>query len=172
MNRRRFLQTGAAAAAALSAASCSRSRTRWRFLSDAEGRTLAALCNRIVPPDDYPGAADAGAVEFIDRQLMRHYRRHRAAYRAGLAETDRLSAAQFGRAFDGLPPAQQDAIVHALESAHGPFFELLLSHTMQSYYGSPRHGGNRDAVSWRMLGVPDPPVRGRAQYDLTKPERS
>jgi gluconate 2-dehydrogenase gamma chain len=39
---------------------------------------------------------------------------------------------------------------------------------MEGYYGSPRHGGNRDAVSWRMLGLDEPPLRGRAQYDLRK----
>jgi gluconate 2-dehydrogenase gamma chain len=42
------------------------------------------------------------------------------------------------------------------------------SHTLEGYYGAPRHGGNRGAVSWRMLGLAEPPVRGRAQYDLRK----
>jgi gluconate 2-dehydrogenase gamma chain len=107
MNRRRFLQTSAAAAAALSAASCSRSRTRWRFLTDPEGRTLAALCDQIVPADQFPGGAQAGAVEFIDRQLMRHYRKHRAAYRRGLDDTERLSIAHFGHSFWQLSAAQQ-----------------------------------------------------------------
>jgi hypothetical protein len=32
---------------------------------------------------------------------------------------------------------------------------------MMSFYGDPRHGGNKDRVSWKMLGVPDPPIRGR-----------
>jgi hypothetical protein len=54
-------------------------------------------------------------------------------------------------------------IAQVLERDDGAFFELVLNHTMQSFYGSPRHGGNRDAVSWRMLGVPDPPVRGRSR---------
>src|SRR5271157_857330 len=107
MNRRRFLQAGAAAAAAISAISCSRSRTKWRFFTDQEGRILAALCDRIVPSDDYPGAAEAGAVEYIDRQLMRHYRRHRAAYRRGLAGADQLSLSRLGRAFPELSAAQQ-----------------------------------------------------------------
>jgi hypothetical protein len=32
------------------------------------------------------------------------------------------------------------------------FFEMLLSHTMEGYYGDPRHGGNRDHVSgWAFL---------------------
>ncbi|MGA3025094.1 MAG: gluconate 2-dehydrogenase subunit 3 family protein [Bryobacteraceae bacterium] len=172
MNRRRFLQTGAAAAAAISVTSCGRARTKWRFFTDQEGRTLAAVCDQIVPPDDYPGAAQAGAVEYIDRQLMRHYRRHRAAYRRGLADTDRLSLSRFGHPFPELSATQQTEIVHLLERDERAFFELVLNHTMQSFYGTPRHGGNRDAVSWRMLGVPDPPVRGRANYDLQKPVRS
>jgi gluconate 2-dehydrogenase gamma chain len=45
-------------------------------------------------------------------------------------------------------------------------------HTLEGYYGSPRHGGNRDAASWRMLGLDEPPLRGRAQYDLTKDSHS
>ena len=36
------------------------------------------------------------------------------------------------------------------------------SHTMQGFYGSPRHGGNRNAVSWKIPGVRNPPIRGRA----------
>ena len=172
MDRRRFLQAGAAAAAALSATSCRRSQGRWRFFTDAEGRTLAALCDQIVPPDDYPGAAQAGAVEFIDHQLMRHYRKHRAAYRRGLAETDQISIATFGHDFASLAFAQQTDIVHVLEGQRRPFFDLVLTHTMQSFYGSPRHGGNRDAVSWRMLGVTEPPVRGRSQFDGGGPARS
>jgi gluconate 2-dehydrogenase gamma chain len=41
------------------------------------------------------------------------------------------------------------------------FFDLVVSHTMQGFYGDPRHGGNRERVSWRMLRLPYPPVRGR-----------
>ncbi len=48
------------------------------------------------------------------------------------------------------------------------FLSLVRSHTLQGYYGSPRHGGNRNAVSWRMLGLDEPLLRGRAQYDLKK----
>jgi gluconate 2-dehydrogenase gamma chain len=47
------------------------------------------------------------------------------------------------------------------------FFALILSHTMQGFYGDPRHGGNRERVSWKMLGLPYPPIRGRLHYDLT-----
>jgi gluconate 2-dehydrogenase gamma chain len=49
---------------------------------------------------------------------------------------------------------------------------MLVSHTMEGFYGDPRHGGNRDRVSWKMLKLPYPPVRGRLHYDLTKPAKS
>ena len=29
-----------------------------------------------------------------------------------------------------------------------------------------RRGGNRDAVSWRLLGVGEPPPRGRQHYEF------
>lgn len=63
-----------------------------------------------------------------------------------------------------LPVPQQAEIVAAMEGQNRRFFELVRKHTLEGYYGSPRHGGNRDAVSWRMLGLADPPLLGRAQY--------
>lgn len=39
------------------------------FLEDGERRTLAALCEHLVPSDGTPGAVDAGAVEYIDTLL-------------------------------------------------------------------------------------------------------
>jgi gluconate 2-dehydrogenase gamma chain len=55
-----------------------------------------------------------------------------------------------------------------MERDHHSFFEMVRDHTLEGYYGSPRHGGNRDELSWKMLGLGDPPLLGRAQYDLTK----
>ena len=46
---------------------------------------------------------------------------------------------------------------------------MVLDHTLQGYLGSPRHGGNKDYSSWRMLGVPPIPVRGRLQYSIEDP---
>ena len=42
---------------------------------------------------------------------------------------------------------------------------------MQGFYGDPRHGGNRDRVSWKMVGLPYPPLRGRLRNDLTGPAK-
>jgi gluconate 2-dehydrogenase gamma chain len=164
MKRRSFL-TGAAVAS-LAGTACHREQSSLRTLTDLEARTLTALCSQVVPADDQPGAAWAGAVRFIDIQLTRHYKRHRQKYREGLKKAESIAAARYQRSLAELTPGDQLQCAEQLEREAPDFFALLVAHTMQSFYGSPRHGGNRDAVSWRMLGVPPIPVRGRNQYDL------
>ncbi len=143
-----------------------------RFLTAAEAATLNALCGRIIPEDEDPGAAEAGVLEFIDRKLVGYHRRHQALYRAGLHGLNESSQLLHHQDFVRLAPAQQDALLHRLEvnDVPGPtwarvppreFFGRVVEHTLEGFYGGPRHGGNRDAVSWRMLGLPTPPVRSR-----------
>lgn len=170
--RRKFIAASALGSAALLAGCTHRQRTYWEFLSEQEARTLAALCDQIVPADDFPSASQAGVLTYIDRQLVRHFRRHQDAYLQGLQRTNSLSRKRCGVDLAAASPQQQLAIVRALEQQEPHFFGLVRSHTLQGYYGSPRHGGNRDAVSWHMLGLPEPPLLGRAQYDLTAGSRS
>ena len=155
-DRRTFL-----AAVAATTVACGSHSSPWRFFTREEGRTLEAICARIIPDDQDPGAAQAGAVVFLDRQLTGFYKHLQTTYREGIAAVDRAAIGRFAAAFVNLNPPQQTELLEALDRQHMPFFDLLVSHTMQGYYGSPRHGGNRDAVSWKMLGVPYPPVRGR-----------
>jgi gluconate 2-dehydrogenase gamma chain len=109
---------------------------------------------------------------YIDRQLARHYSRYRDAYQEGIAQVDALSRKQIGLNLADASPTQQYEITVALEKQNRVFFELVRKHTMEGFYGTPRHGGNREAVSWRMLGLAEPPLRGRAQYDLRNGGRS
>ncbi|MCX6631926.1 MAG: gluconate 2-dehydrogenase subunit 3 family protein [Candidatus Solibacter sp.] len=168
LRRRRFLRIAGTATACGALASCGRESTPWRFLTAAEGRTLAAICEQIIPTDQTPGAAWAGVVNFIDRQLMGPYRRQQGAYRSGLIEMDRAAAGKFGKDFAALDGPHQTALLQSLEGGAKRFFSAVIAHTMQGYYGDPRHGGNCDAVSWRMLGVPVIPIRGRNRYELPK----
>jgi gluconate 2-dehydrogenase gamma chain len=167
VNRRQVLMGSAAAGAALMSR-CFKRHSPWEFLSDEQARTLTALCDRIIPADDFPSASQAGAVAFIDRQLVRHSEVHQTAYREGLRLADEMSTSLFGTDPASISELQQLVVAEALEKKAPEFFELVRRHTLQSYYGSPRHGGNRDAVSWRMLGLAEPPLRGRAQHDLTQ----
>jgi gluconate 2-dehydrogenase gamma chain len=54
-------------------------------------------------------------------------------------------------------------VLEDIENRSRVFFDLILAHTLQGFYGDPRHGGNRNMASWRMLGLACPPVRGRRQ---------
>ena len=168
LRRRRFLRIAGTATACGALASCGRENTPWRFLTAAEGRTLEAICEQIIPTDQTPGAAWAGVVNFVDRQLMGPYRRQQAAYRNGLMEIDRASVGKLGKEFASVDARQQTAVLESLEGGAKRFFDTVIAHTMQGYYGDPRHGGNRDAVSWRMLGVAVIPIRGRNRYEFPK----
>jgi len=154
-------------------------RGPWRFFTVEEARTVEAMCEQIIPADHDPGAAWAGVVRFIDRQLAGFLKAHRKTYRQGIAALDKTSRLLHGAPFAALPAGKQGAILTALEKNKVPgeawqgasakaFFDLVVAHTMQGFYGDPRHGGNRDRVSWQMLGVPSTPVRGRSHYDLRK----
>jgi gluconate 2-dehydrogenase gamma chain len=171
VDRRGFLKTGATAAAA-SAVACGASEGRWRALTDAEGATLAAACDRIVPPDDVAGAAEAGVVEFLDRQLATRERDRLDFWQRGVRALEATAQQKKGRPFTELAPKEQTALLKDVETGQVPaaawegldpqaFFARLVRYTMMGFYGDPRHGGNRDHVSWRMLGVPPAPVRGR-----------
>jgi gluconate 2-dehydrogenase gamma chain len=166
-NRREFMAAGALAGAAFAVSSTGCRRTSFAFLNANNAETLKAICDQIIPADSFPSASQAGAVTYIDRQLTHHYRRHQATYIAGLKQANLLSRSRFGVDLAAASTQQQFEIVSALDEQNKPFFDLVRNHTMQGYYGSPRHGGNRDAVSWHMLGLDEPPVRGRAQYDFT-----
>ncbi len=180
ITRRQFIRVAAAGVAAAPMLGCGAGRSPWRFFTQQEGEVLGALCDRIIPEDQFPGAARAGVVNYIDLQLMGPYKRFRSAYRRGLKGADQTSQAIFRKSFVTLRGAQQDEVLQALEKGSAPgavgketasreFFDLLLSHAMQGFYGDPRHGGNRERVSWQMVGLPYPPIRGRLHYDLTKP---
>ena len=115
-------------------------------LSADEARIVEALCDQIVPADDAAGAKQAGVLYYIDRQLAGPLKRFAPRYHSGLP------------AFRDLPNlgfAEQTAFLSALKGDAASFFQLVVDHTMQGFYGSPEHGGNRDEASWKMLGIED-----------------
>lgn len=180
LSRREFLEAALAVAAATgSSIACGGGKTPWRFLTVDEARTLAAACDQIIPPDEDPGAAWAGVVTYIDRQLCGALGHLQNSYRQGIAAVNKNSRALYGRAFADLATAQQVELLTSMEQGKAPreawkeissseFFGLLVDQTMQGFYGDPRHGGNREGTSWKMLGIPYPPIRGRLHYDLSK----
>ena len=179
LSRREFIQLAAATAAAGGAVACSGTYSPWRFLRVSEARTLAAVCDQLIPRDADPGADWAQVVNFIDIQLCGPYCHLRKLYRNGIASVDKTALTKFEKVFAELNSDRQIELLAELERGAAPahiwttvdprrFFETVLAHSMQGYYGDPRHGGNRAHASWRMLGLSYPPIRGRLKYDASK----
>ncbi|MBV8803386.1 MAG: gluconate 2-dehydrogenase subunit 3 family protein [Sinobacteraceae bacterium] len=170
----------------------------WSFLTDPEAATLGAIADRIIPADPQtPGGKDAGCVVFVDRQLAGAYGRREGLYvagpfeqgtkeqgpqspqtpgdlyRAGLAALDKYcragTAPGHGKAFVALTAAQQDEVLHGLESGSvqlegidgKTFFEQLLKDIQQGFFADPIYGGNHEMCAWKMIGFPG------ARYDYT-----
>ena len=144
----------------------------YRFFSVAEADLLSAICEQIIPGDDAPGATDAGVIHFIDHQLGGRLKRHQSTYRRGLESFRQTCLAEFKAPFTDLSPDQKLAVLRRLEAGKTQkdswsdpsapqFFRLVVSHTMQGFYGPPRHGGNRGYASYRMLGLDYPQVIGQ-----------
>jgi gluconate 2-dehydrogenase gamma chain len=140
----------------------------WRYFTDAEARTVEAITAQLIPADTDPGAKEAGVVNYIDLQLNTRFKRHRKAYRDGLAAVDAASRSSFNKPFVELSDPHQTEILNGIEEHSKAFFSLILDHTRQGFYGDPRHGGNHNRTSWRMLKLPTPPIRGRQHYDPPK----
>jgi gluconate 2-dehydrogenase gamma chain len=173
--RRQFIKTVTAAGAVTLLPACNRVRGPWRFFAAAEGETVSAISEQIIPTDQDPGAITAGVPNFIDKQLMGPYKRYQQAYREGLAGVDEASNSMFGARFAALGWDNQTAVLKAMESGSvkGPawqsqtaaaFFALVRDHSMQGFYGSPRHGGNRNYVSYKMVGLDYPQIIGQNRY--------
>jgi gluconate 2-dehydrogenase gamma chain len=150
----------------------------YRFFTDAEAALVVDLCEQIIPRDDTPGATDAGVVHYVDRQLATRLSRHQKTYRQGLRAFAQTCVAVQKLPFAQLSTERKIAFMRQIKAGKVPadtwtggtpaaFFSLLVSHTMQGFYGSPRHGGNRDYVSYKILGLDYPQVIGRNRHRRT-----
>jgi gluconate 2-dehydrogenase gamma chain len=163
------------------------------FLNAAEREFLEAAVARLIPADELgPGAREAGCTEFIDRQLSGPYGQAEGlymqgpwqqgsssqgfqsrltpaqAYRTGIAAIETYCRnSHGGESFSALRPADQDALLSAIESGRADiagadgkaFFEMLLQNTLEGFWSDPLYGGNRDFIGWNLIGFPG------ARYD-------
>ncbi|PRY64391.1 gluconate 2-dehydrogenase gamma chain [Vreelandella songnenensis] len=88
-------------------------------------------------------------------------------YRLGLGALNDHCRNEHGAVFAELSEEQRDQLLAQLEQEEIQlddidtqlFFELVLTNTMEGFFADPIYGGNRDMVSWKMLGFPG------ARYD-------
>ena len=177
ITRRDFIQRlSLACGSALFITSCDGYESPWRFFTEEEVQTLIAFSGQIIPADKDPGATDANVVNFIDKQMVNHYIRFQDEYRAGIQALEQSSHMMFNKTFYALNSENQIAFMEQMEQGGLPgdhwqeinqqqFFNMLLEHSMQGFYGSPRHGGNKDYVSYKMIKLDYPPVLGQNRYN-------
>jgi gluconate 2-dehydrogenase gamma chain len=87
-------------------------------------------------------------------------------FAAGIAAANDWSRKTYGHDFDRLPPDQRVEALKAMEEGKAEFlnfnakafFGRLLAITMEGFFSDPIYGGNRNKVSWRMLGFPGLPA--------------
>ena len=89
-------------------------------------------------------------------------------FRRGLTSLQSYCTNKYKKAFADLPDQDRESVLHGLESGKiifqgevsaAEFFKSLLARTMEGFFADPVYGGNRDMVSWKMIGYPG------ARYD-------
>lgn len=133
-------------------------------LNTYEGRTAAAVFERLFPADDSgPGATDIGVLAYVDLALSGAYNHQAETYRVGLAGLDRAARQRYGLPFADCGAEHQDTILSDLEQGGLPdfrvppqheFFHMLRLHLQEGLFADPAYGGNRDKQGWRLLGHP------------------
>lgn len=176
LNRRGFVQLAVLGTGSICILpGCMKPTSEWRFFTDAEAKLMDALSDQIIPPDEWPGGRESGTTNFIDKQLVGPYTRFQPVYRKGFAAIQESCNTKYGKKFEDLPWDQQTIFLENMEAgnmkesawAEGfdkEFFSMIRNHTMQSYYGNPRHGGNKNNMSYKMLKLDHPLIIGQNRY--------
>lgn len=126
--------------------------------------TLRAVVDCLIPPDDFPGAYDAGVCNYLKRLFRTDLASQSGFFRAGVEGIEAEAVARFNTAFADLTPEQKISILAAIEAGEvkttwsippSRFFDMLVNTTAEGFYSEPQQGGNRNAVSWVMTGFED-----------------
>ncbi len=143
-----LFRLGGTSLAAIAQAACSARDETAAFatLGAEEARDYTAAMARLIPTTDTPGAADTGVIWFWDNVLGNYYA-HLLEPVRGLR--DRLLEETEGR-FADLDADAQDAALHAIEDDGR--FEVWRVLTIFGFFAMEKHGGNKDHVSWELVG--------------------
>ena len=156
----------------------SEQRQNGEILAAHQVALLAAIQNRLIPPqDEMPGAGDAGCAQTVDGFL----KERPALRRPILAALNAVEAAAGERAhaaagdeayphvaFLSLSDSDRDAALRAVEAAQPELFRALLHQTYSAYYTNP---AVLLILGWRPPqpeGYPTPPPFDEALLENVK----
>ena len=174
----------AAAGHSREAASKDPPSTTYIFFNPEEAAFIEAAVARLIPADEqWGGALEAGVPNYMDKQLAGAWGAGERLYRSGpwypgtpeqgyqlpftpgeLFHTalGAMNKGGEGTRFPKLGPEDQDAYLKRLEAGGRDlggvpsevFFAQLWELTLEGFFADPVYGGNRDMISWRMIGFP------------------
>lgn len=136
----------------------------YTLFSNQQIATLSAAFNRLIPTDQYPNAWDNGTGDYLALQLNGDSATSLELYRAGLDSLNQESQDRHNQDFAALSEATQDQVLSLVERGEvqsqwpinpRQFFEAILNHSAEGYYANPGNGGNREKISWQMIGFLD-----------------
>ncbi|KAA9131863.1 gluconate 2-dehydrogenase subunit 3 family protein [Marinihelvus fidelis] len=137
-------------AAAEAAAASIEATAPWAILQPAEVATLRAVADQVYPPDNGPGAADIGAVRFMDAALAGFMAGALGMVRDGMTDLDQRASATAGSTYADLDFDAQTRVLTQVENT--PFFGTIHFLTMCGVFTLPVYGGNRDLAGWKAIG--------------------
>lgn len=90
----------------------------------------------------------------------------REFFAAGIQAANVWTTKTYGKTFDRLSPTDREAALTAMEQGKAEFvgfdgkqfFEALLQSAMEGFFADPMYGGNRNKISWKMVGYPGLPA--------------
>lgn len=140
----------------------------YKVLTREEAEIMDALADCIIPSDDFAGGKEAGVTNFIDQQIGKdgYLQKDREMYKTCLTVLNRGSIKDYGKRFITLPNDLQTDYLKKMEAGNydnqpadsawggyvpSRFFDKMRDQCMMGFYGGPKHGGNKNYVSYRML---------------------
>ena len=156
--------------------SCAYDAEPYRFFTEKEAACVIALTNQIIPADESgPGAKYTNVVNYIDKQLIRVFTSEQPKYKNGIRALQESCRTLHRKLFEDLKFDAQTRFLEKMEKNELPkeywqdikraqFFRLVIRHTMQGFYGAPRHGGNKNYISYQIMNLEYPLVVGQNRY--------
>lgn len=98
----------------------------------------------------------------------------RERYRQGIAALQSFCKSNHEKGFQELSEQQRDELLSAMEKSAVTLpgfdarmlFVTVLNNTMEGFFADPIYGGNREMVSWKMIGFPGARYDYRDYVDL------
>ena len=143
---------------------------KFGFFSADQAAEIDAMCSRIIPTTDTPGAHEAGVVYFIDRALTTFAKTQQKTFTRGLPPLQsRVHELFIGvDKFSSCGPGQQDQVLQSIDTRYpGPkpydlprrpaaeaLFEAVYTGAISGFLIDPDSGrlGNRNGAGWIAIG--------------------